>query len=397
MTNPTTNPTTNPMTETMTETIINPMTETSTETSTNPMTDTITEPIRAPRVLALHDQPVTIEANDFRYKSLSSWCCNLFLGCMHACPICFAPETSAVKQKRMLGSFGILDPVLDWGRYLLLRPLDKGKFLASLRKADQTHPGLRKPDGNDAVMLCTTTDAYQRIHHADPETRKRFRRLARASRRWMLAAIRDHSSLNVRILTRSHHAEEDFDLFKSFGDRLLLGTSLPTLDSVISSIYEPMVSKPSLRLKLLTDAHKEGIHTYVAVAPIYPEVGYDGILKVFRAVKTANPLTVFAEPVNLRLEVAQRVRNGAQGKKLDISMAPYTDSVAWSEYAVRTLRDAERAAEEAGISDRLHLWPDHDALGRQSVVERQPDPDEYMAWLWRWWDRVSEWPGRGGV
>lgn len=349
---------------------------------------------QAPIVVALHDQPATIEPNNFRYKSLSAWCCNTFLGCMHACPICFAPETSANKQKQMLGSFGILDPVLDWGRYLLLRPLDKQKFLASLRKADRTHPGLRKRDGNDAVMFCSTTDTYQVIHHPDPDTQRRFQRMARDSRRWMLEAIRDRSSLNVRVLTRSPLAQEDFDIFRSFGNRLLLGTSLPTLNPKISDIYEPKVSAPRHRLKLLTDAHAAGIHTYVAVAPVYPEVGYEGMLEVFQAVKAASPWTVFMEPVNLRLQIAERVQRSAREQGHDIDMAPYTNSQTWADYAVKMLRDAELTAEVAGISERLHLWPDHEGLTLKSVVERQPDPEAYLAWLRRWWNRVSEWPGK---
>ena len=349
---------------------------------------------QAPVVVALHDQPVTIEPNNFRFKSLSSWCCNTFLGCMHACPICFASETSANKQKGMLESFGILDPILDWGRYLLLRPLDKQKFLASLRKAEQTHPGLRKRDGNDAIMFCSTTDAYQVIHHPVPDEQRRFQRMARDSRRWMLEAIRDYSSLNVRVLTRSPTAREDFDIFQSFGDRLLLGTSLPTLDPKISRIYEPKVSHPKHRLKLLTDAHAAGIHTYVAVAPVYPEVSFDGMLEVFQAVKAAKPWTVFMEPVNLRLKIAERVQRSARERGHDIDMTPYTDSRAWADYAIRTLREAERAAEVAGISDRLHLWPDHEGLTFKSVVELQPDPVAYLAWLRGWWSRVSEWPGK---
>lgn len=353
--------------------------------------------MQTPNIIALHDQPATIEANNFRYKSLSSWCCNIFLGCMHACPICFAPETSANKQKQMLRSFGILDPVLDWGRYLLIRPLDKEKFLASLRKADQTHPGLRKRDGNDAIMFCSTTDAYQVIRHANPGERRRFQRMAATSRRWMLEAIRDHSSLNVRILTRSPLAKQDFDIFKTFGDRLLLGTSLPTLDPKISRIYEPHVSHPNKRLELLTDAHAAGIHTYVAVAPVYPEVGYDGVLEVFRAVKAANPYTVFMEPVNLKLQIAERVQRGARERGEDIDMTPYSGSQAWADYAIRKLRDAERAAEVAGISDRLHLWPDHEGLSLKSVIERQPDPEAYLRWLRQWWNRVSEWPGINGA
>jgi DNA repair photolyase len=313
---------------------------------------------------------------------------------MHACPICFAPETSANKQKQMLREFGLLDPILDWGRYLLLRPLDKLKFLTSLRRADQTHPGLRKRDGNDAIMFCSTTDAYQVIHHPDPATQRRFQRMAKASRRWMLKAIRDHSSLNVRILTRSPLAKEDFDIFQSFGNRLLLGTSLPTLDATISRIYEPKVAAPRHRLKLLTDARAAGIHTYVAVAPVYPEIGYDGMLEVFRAVKATKPWTVFMEPVNLKLQIAERVQRSARERGEDIDMTPYTDSRVWADYAIRTLRDAERDAEVAGISDRLHLWPDHEELSRKSVIERQPAPTAYLVWLRRWWDRVSEWPGK---
>jgi DNA repair photolyase len=178
----------------------------------------------------------------------------------------------------------------------------------------------------------------------------------------------------------------------------MLGTSLPTLDANISRIYEPKVSAPRLRLKLLADAHAAGINTYVAVAPVYPEVGYEGILEVFEAVKAVNPCTVFLEPVNLRLSVAERVQAEARRQGHDIDMTPYTDNRAWADYAIRTLRDAELAAGVTGISARLHLWPDHAALGRQSVVNRQPDSEEYLRWLRSWWSRVSEWPGktRGG-
>jgi DNA repair photolyase len=61
------------------------------------------------------------------------------------------------------------------------------------------------------------------------------RRLVRRS----LELIRDHSTLNVRILTRSPLARSDFDLFKSFGPRLLFGMSLPTLRNDVARIYEP--------------------------------------------------------------------------------------------------------------------------------------------------------------
>ena len=80
---------------------------------------------------------------------------------------------------------------------------------------------------------------------------------------------------------------------------------------------------------------------------------------------------MFVEPVNLKLEIAERVPREAQRQGHDIDMTPYSDSRAWAEYAIRTLREAERAADVAGISERLHLWPDHEGAVSQ-VRHRTP-------------------------
>ena len=348
----------------------------------------------APRISALHDTAATIERNHFKYKSLSSWSLNLYMGCGHGCPFCFVPETSTIKQGALLRTIGVSDPMIEWGRYVLVRPWDRAAFMTSLRNAEKTRAGSLDPDGNRAVMLCSTTDGYQAIRHPDPAIGKLFNEQARHIRREALKAIRDHSTLNVRILTRSPWAEEDFDLFKSFGNRLLLGTSLPTLDPVISEIYEGKAAVPNRRLKLLLDANAAGINTYVAVAPVFPECGYQGMLEVFNAVKQANPWTIFMEPVNLRIGVAQRIQSAATNLEREIDITPYTDPEAWSNYAISALRDAERAAKEAGVFDRLHLWPDHRALGSQAVLRRQSDPHAYLKWLNSYWNRISEWPGK---
>ena len=347
-----------------------------------------------PMISGLHDSPATIETNNFKYKSLSSWALNLFMGCAHGCRFCYVPDTSANKQQRLLGSYGVADPVADWGSYVLVRPWDERKFMASLEKAENTHPGLLNPDGNRAVFLCSTTDAYQVIRNPDPARQKLLNQCARATLRKALAAIRDHSTLNVRILTRSPLAREDFDLFKTFGNRLLLGTSLPTLDDTLRKLYEPQVPHPAQRLKLLVDAHKAGINTYVAVAPVFPEVGYEGMLKVFEAVKEAKPWTIFMEPVNLRLGIAERIAVKAEELKISMDMTVYDGGPVWTRYAIQCLRDAERAAEATGQLDRLHLWPDHEALSSQAAVTAQPDPEAYLAWLRGYWNRISEWPGK---
>jgi diketogulonate reductase-like aldo/keto reductase len=57
----------------------------------------------------------------------------------------------------------VKDPDLEWGQYVLLRPWDEKKFLASLRSAERVPVSELNRDGNRAVMYCTTTDPYQAI------------------------------------------------------------------------------------------------------------------------------------------------------------------------------------------------------------------------------------------
>jgi len=349
---------------------------------------------KVPMISDLHYSPATIEPNNFKYKSLSSWALNLAIGCAHGCRFCYVTETSANKQAQLLRSYRVKDPVAEWGNYVLVRRWDEREFIASLRRAEETHPSNLNADGNRAVLLCSTTDPYQTIRNPDPTTQKLLNRRAKSVLLNALSAIRDHSTLNVRILTRSPLASRDFSVFQSFGNRLMLGTSLPTLNSKLSEIYEPNVPHPRQRLELLTDAHKAGIATFVAIAPVFPEVGYAGLLKVFQAVKAAKPMTIFMEPVNLRLGIAERIAERAKELGVEMDMTVYDGGPAWAQYAIQSLRDAERAAKATGQFDRLHLWPDHKALGAAKVVKTQEDPDAYLKWLWSYWDRVSEWPGK---
>ena len=356
---------------------------------------------QTPMKSELHDCPVVIARNNFKFKSLSCWAVNPFLGCSHGCRVCFSSESSANRQRDILAAYGIADPIADWGNYVLVRPWDEKAFVNSLKSAEMIPLSELNEDGNRAVMFSTTTDAYQVVPNSSAEKQKVLHSTARSNVRRSLELILNYSGLNVRILTRSGLARKDFDLFKKFGDRLLLGVSLPTLNDRLSRLYEPDAPGPALRLNLVLDAHKAGIPTFVAVAPVYPEVGYEGMLKVFNAVKEAAPVTYFMEPVNMRMGVAERV--GAEVRKTgrEIDMTPYSsDGTAWSEYAVRTLLDAERAADAAGVRDRLHLWPDHDALGSAKVVKAQskvwnhPSGMSYKEWLESYWHRISEWPGK---
>jgi DNA repair photolyase len=204
--------------------------------------------------------------------------------------------------------------------------------------------------------------------------------------------IRDRSTLNVRILTRSPLARADFDLFRSFGDRLLFGMSLPTLNDRLAKVFEPNAPGVARRLDTLNAAKAAGLHVYVAVAPTYPDCDESDLRSTLRAVKELDPLTVFHEPINIRADNVARIRRHAQNLGLSVDLEPFASRETWWAYAASQLRLVEHLAGEAGIVDRLHLWPDQD-LAQRRRLQSLADPTGEVYWLNRWWTRISEWPG----
>ncbi len=301
------------------------------------------------------------------------------------------PSAATIKQGPKLAEYGVKDPDTEWGDYLLLRAWDEGQFLASLRAAEQTPQRNLKPDGNRAVIYCSTTDAYQVVHHPDNARRLELAVHSRFLVRRSLELIRDRSTLNVRILTRSPLARADFELFASFGKRLLFGMSLPTLRNDLAKVYEPKAPAPSQRLAALQAAKRAGLHLFVALAPTYPECDEADLRATLHAVAALEPVTVFHEPINIRAENVARI--AAQGQALGVGLRTevFGSRESWQDYAMTSLRTVERIAQELGLAERLHLWPDK-SLGSQSVLKRLQNPQEHTQWLERCWHRISEWP-----
>lgn len=336
--------------------------------------------------------PAVISPNNFVYKSLSNWALNLAVGCSHACRFCYVPSAATIKQGSSLANYGIEDPDAEWGDYVLLRPWDEQKFMASLRAAEKMPLEDLRRDGNRAVIYCSTTDPYQVIRHPDPVRRRELTEHARFLVRRTLELIRDKSTLNVRILTRSPLSRADFELFRSFGKRLLFGMSLPTLRNDLSKVYEPKAPAPSQRLATLRAAKDAGLHIYVAVAPTYPECDEADLRATLQAVAKLNPVTIFHEPINIRAENITRIERYAEkiGVKLTVKQH-FATREAWQDYAINSLHSVLRLAKQLGIENQLHLWPDK-SLGSQAMVKRMSDPHKYLKSLSYWWYRVSEWP-----
>lgn len=335
--------------------------------------------------------PALIQPNNFVYKSLSNWAFNIAVGCSHACRFCYVPSAATIKQGPALSQYGVRNPDEEWGSYVLLRPWDQKKFLASLNAAERLPTSKIKADSNRAVIYCSTTDPYQVIHHRLPARQRELTKAARDLVVRSLELIRDRSTLNVRILTRSPLARLDFDLFRSFGKRLVFGMSLPTTRNDLAKIYEPRAPSPTQRIATLRAAKAAGLHVYVAVAPTYPECDDNDLRDTLSAVAELDPITIFHEPINIRAENVARIEQTASELGVNLNTSVFATRDSWEAYALSSLKTVERLADELGVSDRLHLWPDK-SLGTKSRVARMPDSSAHEAWLSHWWSRISEWP-----
>jgi DNA repair photolyase len=376
-----------------------------------------------------HSAFASIERNHFKFKSLSSWSYNIAVGCQHGCRFCYVPDSQQTGPGRkkentgplatVLREFGVLDPDADWGKYVLFRPWNEERFLASLAKAENTPPEELNLDGNRAIILCSTTDPYQTV--STPGNAAKQKLLNGHSRylvRRALELILAHSTLNVRILTRSPLARQDFDLYKKFGSRLIFGMSLPTLNDQLRKVYEPTAPGTHVRLRTLQQAAEEGIPLYVAVAPTYPECDEDDLRATLKAIRPLKPLTVFHEPINIRAANVQRIATHAAELGVSLRTEVFANGASWRRYAVEQLMTMQRVAGELGMADQLHLWPDKALISlgafmetrrsiyqecrpgfRQTSHEKQTRSEgdkaayeEFLQWLSDWHNRISEWP-----
>lgn len=326
-------------------------------------------------------------------KALSNWTFNIARGCCYGCTFCEVPSISAGARQPNWQNYGIDDPCKGWGDYVLLRQWDENRFLKSLQKAERSSFHEEEPAGNRAVLYCSTTDPYQMFKHPDPNFRLQLTLDAERLVTRSLELIRDRSTLNVRIMTRSPQLRRDFDLFKSFGDRLTVGMSLPTLNEDLAQLYEPGVPSPGQRLMVLHDAKRAGLNVFVAISPIYPESDMNDLAATLQAVSQLEPITIFCEPMNLLRIDHERIRQQFQRLGFQMNDQLFKCGASRANHALWSLQTIQGIATELGVGDRIHLRPPEE-LGQEWRVQSMPDPDAYRDWLDLWKNRISEWPGR---
>lgn len=135
-------------------------------------------------------------------------------------------------------------------------------------------------------------------------------------------------------------------------------------------------------LATLRAAREVGLNVYGAVAPTSPECDEADLRATLRAVAEVEPVTIVHEPIRIRAENVGRIQSHAAELGVRLKTDVFETREQWQAYAVNALQTVERLADELGLADRLHLWPDK-WLGHLGVTNRMPKPKEHLLWLRR--------------
>ncbi|NLC71110.1 MAG: radical SAM protein [Desulfuromonadaceae bacterium] len=160
---------------------------------------------------------------------------NPYVGCQHACSYCYARF-----MKRFTGH---REP---WGEFV-----DVKINAPELLRKEIT----RKKKGE--VWISGVCDPYQPLEAKYQLTRECLEILA--ENHWP-----------VVIQTRSPLVLRDIDLFKK-AENWQVGLSITTADDDIRKVFEPLAPPIGARLKAVEELHRNGITTYVMIAPLLPE------------------------------------------------------------------------------------------------------------------------------
>lgn len=285
-------------------------------------------------------------------KSLCDHVINVATGCRHGCEFCYVPTTPAIDSRddMLAEQAEVDDPQSDWGSYLLYRD-DLPERLANV--LEERDPSDRKQTdrGRGVVMLSSGTDCYQ------------DRRTAQITRGAVAELIKH--DIPVRILTRSPAVVRDTDLFKKAGNRITVGSSIPSFDTPLVRAIEPNAPPPMQRWEALDRLQKAGIPVFVSMSPTYPTMGEEEFHEILSFFRALGEIVVFHEPINPRGANFQQCLDAAEkagyDEVVDELQKMQENHQYWVEYALEQINTVQKVATRfEGL--RIHSWPDKELI-----------------------------------
>ena len=165
-------------------------------------------------------------------REYSPFATNLYIGCAHKCEYCYAPHAL---QRRADDYFGTPAPRRN-ALKLLEQDLKKQSY--------------------EQILLSFIGDVYGQTTDNNATTRAALHLL-------------EYYNAPVAILSKGgQNILRDLDIFKQFGPKIMVGTTLTFLDEQKSRQWEPGAALPKDRLATLQTLQDAGIKTFASFEPV---------------------------------------------------------------------------------------------------------------------------------
>ncbi len=261
-------------------------------------------------------------------REYSPYACNLYIGCSHRCQYCYAPHAL---QRSAENYFGLPEPRKD-----VLRNLEKD---------------LRARRYTEQILLSFIGDVYCENADQSYTTRAALQLL-------------DQYGAPVAILSKGgERMLRDLDVFRGFGSRLAVGSTLTFFDEGKSREWESGAASPAERMEVLKTLHEAGVRTFASLEPV---IEPDESLRLIEKTLEDDSIDHY------------KIGKLNNYKGLD-------RGVDWPGFLQEALRLLRPAGKQVYIKESLReVSPDVQLLAEEMDPERyivRADPDEVLEWI----------------
>ena len=181
-------------------------------------------------------------ANGLLIKSGFTFTLNPYIGCSFGCKYCYVREMPAAKYREE-----------EWGEYVDIKTNAVEILEKDIRKK-------KKKNTPISIFMSTATDPYQGIEAKTKLTRSILE---------TMVLLKDEIDY-LMVHTRSPLVTRDIDLFKKFGDKIIISMSIETDLEKVRKIFTPSAPPIPARLKALREITEEGVPTRASISPMLP-------------------------------------------------------------------------------------------------------------------------------
>lgn len=190
---------------------------------------------------------------------------NPYVGCSHGCAYCYARFMMRYARTKQ-----------SWGKFVHAKINAPTVLVKEIK---------RKKSGN--VLLSSVCDPYQELEKKYELTRK------------ILQVISKRNGFKVDILTKSDLIVRDLDILKKINN-IEVGFSVSHFDEEFRRVFESGAPSVERRFDALDTLNKNGIDTYVFVAPVIPLITERDIEGIVEGAERGNARYLFFDTLNIK-------------------------------------------------------------------------------------------------